>query len=102
MAGRGVDRPPYPAALRLQAIAAERWGEIDGAAAAQGVDPFLLRPDRFCNLIYWWATQRVEDRREFDALLLDPLPRAARRARPKPTSDEGAGFMEFMSQVTAG
>ena len=92
-------RPPYQAALRLQAIAAERWAEIDGSCAARGTDPFLLRPDRFCNLIYWWAVNGMDEdkRREWDQLLLDPMPEQKRSAKRAPM--EAAEFEAFMGQM---
>jgi hypothetical protein len=71
-----VVRPPYEVALRLCFIAGERWAEIDGEAALQGANLIGLPLDRFCNAIYVWAIQRIEDddRDMFMARLYEPLP----------------------------
>lgn len=67
-----------------------------------------LRPDRFCNLIYTWCVDRVENRAQFDTELLAPLPGMNRRrgGRPRPSEvdaqQEGRDFMAFMGQVTTG
>ena len=82
MAGRGGHRPPYDTAVRLHLIARDYWESIDGKCAAEGVDPFQLSPARFCNLIYAWATERVEDVAKFDAELAMPLPGRARKRPP--------------------
>jgi hypothetical protein len=76
VAGGGGIRPPYDTAVRLHLIAREHWDAIDGKCAAEGIDPFALAPHRFCNLIYVWAIERVED----DAELAMPLPGRQRRA----------------------
>lgn len=61
-----------------------------------------LRPDRFCNFVYTWAVERVENRDEFDTNLLEPLP-GTRRKAVKPSAveveREGEDFMSFMSAV---
>lgn len=57
-----------------------------------------LRPDRFCNLIYAWAIERVEDVTEFNRVLFEPV--AGKSVSSAVLDDEGAGFMSFMSQVT--
>ena len=78
---RGGDlRPPYEAVARLSALASDQWPSIDGWCAAQGVDPLSYRPDRFYNLIYAWAVERVEDKAKFDAQLEAPIPGRVRRA----------------------
>lgn len=97
MDDRGVVRPPYPTALRLYAIAAERWAEIDGLCAQNGVDPIRLRPDRFCNLIYAWAVERVEDRERFDFDLNAPMPGQVRQPSEAELEREGADFMSFLA-----
>jgi hypothetical protein len=97
-----VVRPPYQAAHRLCAIAAQRWAEIDAhAAQGGGLDPFSLRPDRFFNYIYAWAVDRVENREEWDALLILPLT-GSKVVKPTAAAleTEGADFMNFMGQMT--
>ena len=65
---------PYTVAARLCLIASDHWPEIDGEAAFKGVNLLELRLDRFCNAIYWWTVQRVEDREQFDYQLHQPVP----------------------------
>ncbi len=98
--------PPYQVCLRLYGIAAARWQEIDGTCAqAGGFDPLSLPIDRFCNMIYAWAVERVKDREEFDQMLTAPLP-GSKVKKPDPTSaelqDEGASFMALQSELAGG
>jgi hypothetical protein len=53
-----VVRPPYPVAVRLCLIAAERWAELD--AAYYQIRLLRERPHRFANLVYSWCIERVE------------------------------------------
>lgn len=106
MDDRGVDGPPYPVALRLYAIAAERWAEID--AAYLSVDLIRLPPHRFCNAVYAWCVQHMtpEKREEWDFMLNAPLP-GHEQAAPTETviEAEGEAFMAVMAmneQVTGG
>lgn len=76
-------RPPYPAALRLLAIAQDRWAELD--AANLQVDLLRLPFDRFLNAVYAHVilTLRIattmepskfnELKERFDAQLTEPL-----------------------------
>lgn len=50
----------YRAVDGLIRIADEFWHEIDGSCARTGFDPRDLPFDRFLNLIYSWACQRVQ------------------------------------------
>ena len=100
MADGAVDRTPFHVALRLYAIAALRWPEVDGTAALAGVDPFALRPERFCNLIYAWAVDRVEDRERFDAALEEPIP-GGRGLSAASAADDGDAFLSFMTEHRA-
>ena len=62
-----------------------------------------LRWDRFLNFIYTWVLERVEDRKDFDALLVAPLSRSASRVKAPSRADlesEGDDFMSFMGQMT--
>ena len=70
----GGGRPPYPLVARLLAVADDEWAAIGGACAAQGVDPFALRLDEFCNLVYAWLLERTSDRAKLDDELNRPLP----------------------------
>jgi hypothetical protein len=69
-----VVRSPYQAALRLYAIAADRWAEID--AAFPGVDVIRLPCDRFLNHVYRWAIERIkpDDLERWKMELNAPLP----------------------------
>jgi hypothetical protein len=51
----------YGAVLGLIEIADQYWGEIDGACARYGVDPFALPFPRFLRLVYAWVIERVEN-----------------------------------------
>jgi hypothetical protein len=96
-----VVRPPYEVALRLCFIAGERWAEIDGEAALKGADLIGLPLDRFCNAIYFWVIQRVEedDRDMFLARLYEPLP--GREPSPETVKMEMDSFAEFASAFGA-
>jgi len=74
-----MDQLPYQAILRLFAIAANYWYEIDGACARSGLDPATLPPRRFLTLVYYWAIERVATRGDAEleawkAALYKPLP----------------------------
>ena len=65
----------YRAVVGLVHVADRYWHDIDGACAREGVDPFSLPFDRFLNLVYAWAVERLQNvengRAEFDAALFD-------------------------------
>jgi hypothetical protein len=94
-----VDRTPYPAALRLYAVAEERWAEIDTAYLPTN----LLResPARFCNAVYTWCIARVEEekREEWDNMLTAPLPGQEDRVTDNVAEEEGMAFMQVMQQT---
>lgn len=98
MDGRGVDRPPYSTALRLYAVADERWAEIE--ARYISVDLLRLPPAKFLNCVYAWAVHYMspEDREKWDMMLTAPLP-GAERNRPSESQieDEGAAFLSAMT-----
>lgn len=102
MDGRGVVRPPYQATLRLYAIAAERWAEVDSAYAA--LDLIRERPYRFTGLVYGWCVSQMDDERRerFDYELSAPLP-GHEQQRPNDTvaEFEGQAFMAAMMQHQA-
>jgi uncharacterized linocin/CFP29 family protein len=52
-----VVRPPYPAAVRLCGIAADRWEQID--AAYYQINLLRIPAYRFVGLVYAWAIERV-------------------------------------------
>ena len=70
--------PPYEVVVRILGIAQEHWEAIDGEAASKGCDYLTLPIDRFCNVIMWWAMQRVKDVDEFKRKMYEPLPGQAR------------------------
>jgi hypothetical protein len=69
-----VVRPPYPAVVRLCALAAERWAELD--AAYYQITLLRQRPHRFLNLVYAWAIERVDPEKldDWNQELVDLLP----------------------------
>jgi len=69
-----VVRPPYPVAVRLCQIAADRWAELD--ATYYQINLLRQRPHRFANLVYAWLVERVEPDKLDDVLtqLADLLP----------------------------
>lgn len=91
--------PPYPTTLRLYAIAAERWSEIDSAYATLNL--IHERPWRFAGLVYGWCVRNMDDERreKFDYDLAAPLP----GHESAPVTDrlaeiEGSAFMAAMMQ----
>jgi hypothetical protein len=96
-----MDRPPYRTALRLYAIAVERWAEID--ATYYQADIIGFRIDRFLNCVYAWCVERInpDKREEWEAQLNAPLPGEDTRVVVASEADierEGAMFMAAMSQ----
>lgn len=87
---------PYTVAARLHGIAAEYWTQIDGQAALNGVDLMLLPLDRFCNAIYAWVVERVEDKERFDFELTQPVPGRVRDTDVEQELDAFASFMGAM------
>jgi len=96
----------YPAVAGLIRIADEFWPEIDGTCARTGFDPLGLPFDRFLNLIYSWACERVQysenGRTELDDALFGEQ---ARRNRAEPDSvapevveEEMALFQAFSTE----
>lgn len=90
---------PYPITLRLYAIAAERWSEVDSAYATLNI--IGERPSRFCGLVYGWCVRNMdpERREQFDYNLAAPLPGFEKA----PVTDhiaevEGQAFMAAMMQ----
>ncbi len=98
MDGRGVDRPPYPVALRLYAVAEERWAEIEAHYIV--VDLLRLHPAKFLNAVYAWCVRHMqpEDREKWDIMLTAPLPGTERRPRltEAEAEVEGAAFLAAM------
>jgi hypothetical protein len=90
---------PYPTTLRLYAIAAERWSEIDSAYAT--IDLIRQPSFRFCGLVYGWCVRNMEDERraQFDYDLAAPL-FGREKARPVEAvaEIEGQAFMAAMMQ----
>ena len=89
-------RPPYPTVARLYGIAAGNWAQIDGEAALRGVDLIRLPLDRFCNAVYAYSVEHVEDREEFDYRLTQPVPGRVRDTDPEQELAEFAAFMAAM------
>jgi hypothetical protein len=93
-----VDRTPYATALRLYAVAQERWAEIEAHYLA--VDLLRLPPAKFLNAVYAWAVKWMdaEAREKWDMMLTAPLPGTERRHRPSEgeVEVEGAAFLAAM------
>jgi hypothetical protein len=52
---------------------------------------------RFCNAVYYWCIQRVEDRDKFDYQLNQPIPgRMVRESQVARERDQFASFMTAM------
>lgn len=85
--------PPYYAGVRLFFLGEAHWALIDGEASFHGVDLTRLPLDRFCNAIYWWAVQRVEDRDKFDFQLEQSV---GGRVTPATVDRELDDFASFM------
>lgn len=98
-----MDRTPYPAALRLYAIAEERWPEIDAAYYQRSIIEFS--PHRFLNCVYAWCLLHIDltKREEWEAMLAAPL-NPSKKAKPSDAQveAEGAGFMALMGQDLPG
>ena len=92
MAGRGVDRPPYPVALRLYTVAAVRWAEVE--AAYYQIDLLTVGPRKFLNLVYAWCVQWMdpEKREEWEQALNAPM-EGTRHPTDLQLEQEGADFM---------
>ena len=91
--------PPYQACLRLYAVAAERWAEVEAAYAT--IDLFSIGCRRFLNCVYAWCVARIpdENREEWDTQLIAPLP-GQEAALPSEAQIEQEG-MDFMAAMAA-
>jgi hypothetical protein len=69
-------RPPYQTAVRLSAVAASNWPEIDGEYTGKGIDLLRLHSfSRFLSVIYVWALARQsqEDAEHWKLTLMMPV-----------------------------
>lgn len=75
--------PPYRVVLRLCAIAADRWAEVD--AAYPSIDLIRLPIDRFCNFVYTWCIKYVDPKafEEWKMALTAPLPWESEPGTPR-------------------
>lgn len=97
-----MGRPPYQVALRLYAIAAERWPEVDAAYAS--VDLIRFPPHRFLNCVYAWCLDRIapDKLEEWIHMLYQPLPGAKPAQVTEAQAEvEGQSFMNFMAAHAA-
>lgn len=69
----------YPAVVRISIWAARYWHEIDGEAAARGVDLLDLEPRRWLAAVLVWIRAHLDKDglERFNAELYDPLPGAS-------------------------
>jgi hypothetical protein len=66
--------------VRLAVLAVDEWASLDGLTAAAGLKDLRTLPlDRFCNLVYWYATRNADHTgiEKFRARLWQP-PKALR------------------------
>jgi hypothetical protein len=91
--------------LRLVGLARREWASLDGEMASQNVDTWAMAPDRFLNLIYWWATRNGEADAvaKFDRRLWMP-PKGVAPAPGSPWSPEAetAAFGELAAAFGVG
>lgn len=91
---------------RLLGLARDDWASLDGQMASLNVDPLLLPPDRFLNLIYWWATHHAEEQAQVDKfdrqLWMPPKGKAAAPGSPWSPEAETAAFSALAAQVGTG
>jgi hypothetical protein len=92
-----VVRPPYPAAVRLCTVAAERWAELD--AHYYQINLLRQRPHRYANLIYAWCIERVPSDKLDDWLadLVELLPWQDAQSQAAEEL-ESASFMSMMGK----
>jgi hypothetical protein len=71
-----VVRPPYPVAVRLCSLTAERWAELDTAYRDLPRGLIREKPHRLANFVYSWCIERVEPDKLDDwiVMLNDLLP----------------------------
>ena len=93
-----MDWPPYATALRLYAIAEERWAEIDAAYASVNLIRFPAH--RFLNCVYAWCIERIEPDKldDWKFQLEAPIPGHEAAATDMTRETEGVAFMDFMEQ----
>jgi hypothetical protein len=92
-----VGRPPYQAALRLCAIAQDRWAEFD--AAYLPVDLIALPFDRFLNAIYALCVKHLDEQKKesFDLQLNAPLEGMGVKAQRWTAEQEAEDFMNLLN-----
>jgi hypothetical protein len=91
---------PYQVAVRLYAIAAGRWAELDAEYAS--IDMIRLPPHRFLNLVFAWCVRRFhkqEDLEQWMFQLEQPLP-GDEKKKPSQTDlqAESDSFMSLMAK----
>lgn len=96
-----MDRTPYPAALRLYAIAEQRWAEVD--AAYYQVNILGFRPSRFLNCVYTWCLERIppDKREQWEMMLEAPLPGKEKVVTERQLELESEGFMGLLAMQQA-
>tara|TARA_R110000764_G_scaffold114714_3_gene201808 strand:+ start:4771 stop:5088 length:318 start_codon:yes stop_codon:yes gene_type:complete len=88
-----VDCSPYEVVLRLIGIAGDNWEAIDYEAACQGQDFLALPIDRFCNVVYHWAMERVKDKPQFIYQLTKRV--SGQKPSKKQVNEDADAFMAF-------
>ena len=89
--------------MRLVGLARREWASLDGELSSRGIDPLLMPPDRFLNLIYWWATHNAAEQQQIDKfdrkLWRPPRGKAAAPGSPWSPENETAAFAALAAQV---
>ena len=96
MAHRAVVRPPYRVVLRLYAIAASRWAEVE--ARYYQVDLLDLSVRKFLNLVFAWCVEGRDPEKieEWLYLLEQPLPGEEKKVSDSDLEADAKSFMDLM------
>ena len=88
-----MDCPPYEVVFRLIGIAGDHWEALDYEAACKGQDFLKLPIDRFCNVVFHWAIERVPDRSQFIYQLTKRT--SGKKPSEKQFQEDANAFMAF-------
>lgn len=88
---------------RYIALARDNWNEIDGWAVSQQIEILDLTTDRFCNLLWWYATRNAEDPsdvKRFEARLWQPPKGVVPTSGPWEAQAETDALSALKAQLT--
>lgn len=91
---------------RLFKVARGNWTIFDGEMTSRNIDALRLRPDKFCNLVFWWACKSIAAQEDGDKKLtefetklwLPPAGEAVSKDSPWSPENEMASFAQFGAQ----